>query len=305
MYKLEKRCLAILDYTHFGESLRVISKRHCVSLTTVWRWVNGYEPKKWSRRKGGKLHTILSPVIQRKIETLGYFTADTIRTCVYDSQSLEVSRSSVYRSLKQMKVTYKKLSKCRRHKTIDCSHPFMASDTSYDDAISFDESGFYWNDYPSRGWGKSGTRVPKPKSGPNHHVSLLLAVSREGVVHRKVLKGGVGGNEVVEFFRGLPDGRPVILDNPNIHRVKALVDLCRQKNIELRYTPYYSPWYNPVEFCFSEIKARYRPMRLNRSRDHISDILHCVDNLKGCANCFNHARKEWLQDKSDCVNSGK
>jgi transposase len=213
--------------------------------------------------------------------------------------SVSVSKSSVYRTLKNMEITYKKRSKCRRHKTIDYTHPFMKNDDSYDgDAIAFDESGFYWNDFPSKGWGKRGDRVPRHKSGPNNHVSLLLAVGREGVVHKAVLEGGVGGAEVAKFFEGLPNGRPVILDHPNIHRGSALKEVCRTKGIELRYTPHYSPWYNPVEFCFSEIKSAYRPMRLLRRKNHVPDIIACVDKLKGASNCFDHAKREWLADKA-------
>lgn len=299
MHQVEKRCMAVLDFKHYGGTLRAVAARHNVSAATLWRWINGFTPTQRRRKAVSKIHNILAPVIQSTVGS-SHFTADTILQVTKELHpSVSVSKSSVYRILKHMKITYKKRSNCRRHKSIDLTHLFMRNDDSYDgDAIAFDESGFYWNDFPNKGWGKRGERVPKHKAGPNNHVSLLLAVGKEGVVHRAVLEGGVGGAEVAKFFEGLPDGRPVILDHPNIHRGQALKALCKHKRIELRYTPHYSPWYNPVEFCFSEIKAAYRPMRLLRRRNHVPDIIACVDKLKGASNCFEHAKREWLADKA-------
>jgi hypothetical protein len=54
--------------------------------------------------------------------------------------------------------------------------------------------------------------------------------------------------------------------------------------------------YNPVEFCFSEIKAAFRPLRLSGG-DLITDVKSCVANLRFAEAYFSHAEKEWLKDK--------
>ena len=109
MHHVEKRCMAVLDFKHYGGTIRDVAARHNVSATTLWRWIRGFVPK---RRRGNavpKLQRIIAPVIHSIVDTSTHFTADTIlQTTKELHPSVSVSKSSVYRTLKNMKITYKK-----------------------------------------------------------------------------------------------------------------------------------------------------------------------------------------------------
>lgn len=285
---------------HYLPSLREVSKRYGVSKSALSRWYRYLEPTIRKRNPRKNIQGTIGPIIKNALSVCPYRTADDLISLIHSSLGIKISRSSIYRSFKSLNITYKQSSRCRYSTPIDKSHPFMISEESYSGGpISFDESSFYWDDRPRKGWATSGSRVHRSaRKGGRKRISLLLAVDENGVVASQLLSGGVKSDAIVKFFSMLPDGRPIILDNASIHRTKILKDLFLLKHIELRYTPPYSPWYNPVEFCFSEIKAKYRPLRLKRTPDFKSDVEYCVQFLRHSKKYFKHALDEWSKDRA-------
>jgi transposase len=55
----------------------------------------------------------------------------------------------------------------------------------------------------------------------------------------------------------LQHGTVVLLDNVSFHHSKVVKELFVSKGIEALYTPPYSPWFNPIELCFSIVKRAY------------------------------------------------
>jgi len=289
---------SVIHYKEFLPSLRQVAARYNVSKSTLARWVNqGLEIKPNVRKPRSKVHNSICQALETIVQQNPFNSADKLIKAVCDQTGIQVSRSTMYRSLASLGKTYKRAMRCRTHDAIPSSHPFL-SDGSYDgDVVSVDESSFYVNDYPSRGWGQRGTRVRKARPTTRKRVSLLLAVGREGVVSHQILTGSVNTARFTDFVRTLPNNRPVILDNYVIHKGVLVRDLCATKNIALRYTPPYCPWYNPVEFCFSEIKAAYRPLRL-AGGDFVADVRTCVQNLRHSDAYFRHAMAAWEKDRT-------
>lgn len=126
-----------------------------------------------------------------------------------------------------------------------------------------------------------------------------MAVSREGIVHYEIRSGGVKAVHFADFVDKLPDGRPLICDNCVIHKAPCVREVYARKGIELRLTPPYCPWYNPVEFCFSEIKRRYRPVRLiTPAADFVDDVLSCMRRLRWHGSYFDHASAAFERDRA-------
>ena len=50
----------------------------------------------------------------------------------------------------------------------------------------------------------------------------------------------------------------LIVDNCRIHHVEEIQQLCDERGVRLRYLPPYSPDFNPIEECFSFMKAWIR-----------------------------------------------
>lgn len=290
---------AVVHYSHFLRSLRKVAKHYNVGKSTLSRWVKQSPGGSVRRRSRKRLYDAISDTVRETVTAKPFSTADTIIARVREALGKDVSRSTMYRSLHALKHSYKRASRGREHEAVPWSHPFMAGDSYEGDPIAVDESSFYWNDFPRMGWGPKGKRVKKARPRDRKRVSLLLAVGKEGVVAYAVLVGGVRSTHFTDFVRKLPDGRPVILDNCSIHKTKEVRALCATKGITLRFIPPYCPWYNPAEFCFSEIKRAYRPLRLETpAADFVDDVIACLEGLKHQRSYFDHAANACARDRA-------
>lgn len=106
-----------------------------------------------------------------------------------------------------------------------------------------------------------GTR-PK-RRGKNTTLAGIL--SGEGF-HVKALRSAMTGLKFLGFVAAcvipmLRRGQVVIIDNPRIHRVKGLRELIEGAGCSLLYLPTYSPELNPIEECWSKVKAGLRTLK--------------------------------------------
>lgn len=299
-YPSRLRDRAVLHYKLHHRSLRQVSRVYGVSKTTLSRWLmeDILYPKQRRPKPRKKFHDIISKIISETMHEQPFQTADDLIQAIRGETGALVSRSTVYRSLTAIGMSYKCASRCRSHDAVPIGHPFLQKDSYEDDAIAVDESSFYWNDVPRRGWSKKGRRVKKARPTHRTRVTLLLAVGREGIIHYELRTNGVKGHHFADFVRSLPGGRPLIADNCSIHRCPAARAAYAEKGIELRLIPPYCPWYNPVEFCFSEIKAKYRPLRLRYpSATFTQDVLACMFSLRHYEKYFQFAKLKCDEDR--------
>ena len=288
MHSSELRHRAVLHYQLHMASLRKVSKLYKVGKSTLSRWIKRSvrEADRPRRRSRTTLHERIAEAVDHAIKKQPFQTADSLAQAVMSETSAKVSRSTIHRSLAKLGQSYKRSARSRDHEPVPHEHPFLAKDSYEGNVIAVDESSFYWNDVPSMGWGPKG-------------ISLILAIGAEGVVHHEVRIGGVKAAHFAEFVRCLPDGRPLICDNCSIHKAPCVRAVYAAKGIELRLIPPYCPWYNPVEFCFSEIKRRYRPVRLlTPAADFVDDVLSCMRELRWHESYFRHARERCELDRS-------
>lgn len=71
-----------------------------------------------------------------------------------------------------------------------------------------------------------------------------------------------------------------ILDNVSIHRKNELVNICNAANIQLLFLPPYSPYLNPIERCFSQIKS-YVKEWLQNNNQRLIDTINLPFGQKG------------------------
>ena len=95
-------------------------------------------------------------------------------------------------------------------------------------------------------------------------ISAICAMSTEGLMAYKLLKGTVNGERFLEFIQGvlIPEMQPfdgenphsvLVLDNCSIHHTQPVTEALRQMGILTLFLPPYSPDMNPVEELFSYI----------------------------------------------------
>lgn len=291
MYPLELKYRAIIHYTEFLRSLRKVAKRYGISKSTLSRWVKGRKkccPPKKTRQQ---LHDTIKSIVKSCVVANPTTNAPEIRLAIKERLGKEVSLSSVYRSLHKNGLTYKVAQRTREGQDLDITHPYFASAIDYNNAISIDESSFYWNDSPKKGWGPKGARVHKSRPGRKHRISLLMAVSCSGIVSYRLVSGGVNGDVFSDFLRSIPDRKEIILDNASIHKTQIVKDVCKEKGLRCRFIPPYSPWLNPIEFVFSATKAKYRCLRRQQLPDFLADIVRAIELVDRFEGYFAHCER--------------
>ena len=296
MHDLKTRIRAEIMRNEYNVSLRKVAAACGVSKSSVAAWSVPTEVCKSSARRGpAGHHDRIKGAVLDAITCQPLSSARQIAEHVNAATGLLVSQTTIYKSLKRLNMSYKIASRCRKHQELDRRHPFFSSDPFADDAMAFDEAGFYVNAVPSRGWGRKGERVPKAAIARSARLSLLLVTDRRGIVASRLLRGGVKAAHIADFVRSLPSGRPMILDNAAVHRAQSVRQACQEAGIAMRFLPPYSPWYNPVENAFAQAKTNFRRRRLVPS-EFTADIERSVASVHNFAGMFKAAHRMWAHD---------
>jgi len=88
----------------------------------------------------------------------------------------------------------------------------------------------------------------------------------------------------------LRTGQIVVMDNLSAHKVEGAKTLIEATGAELRCLPPYSPDFNPIEPCWSVVKARLRQLKarsLKALDDAIPQALALISR-DTAGNCFKH-----------------
>jgi len=195
---------------------------------------------------------------------------DEIQDELLRMHDLEVSLPTICRTLKRLGFSSKKLSKAAAERCKESRQQFRMEigAESPESLVMADESAVnILTTYRLNGWAFTGMRAHKScKFVRGTRYSLLPAITIDGIIYSHIKVGGYNGEEFLEYLDGLtaqmnpyPGPRSVlVIDNCRIHHVLGVEELCAARGIKLIYLPPYSPDYNPIEECFSFIKAYIR-----------------------------------------------
>jgi transposase len=91
-------------------------------------------------------------------------------------------------------------------------------------------------------------------------LTTIAAVTLAGVQAAFALPGGTDGPAFLVFVRrvlvpSLRPGQTVVLDNLGAHKVEGVRQAIEGAGCSLLYLPPYSPELNPIEECWSKVKA--------------------------------------------------
>jgi transposase len=162
--------------------------------------------------------------------------------------------------------------------------------------VFIDESGFKTNINRHYGWAPRGEKpiLIVPKYG--RHVTIVGAIAVDGVRATSEVEGSFDGDEFISFLANHlgPNLRPgdiVVMDGPRLHRVDGVAEALAAHGATALYLPAYSPELNPIEMCWSVMKARVRrwaPRAMDRlisavtrTWETISAVL-CVAWIRHC-----------------------
>jgi transposase len=127
-------------------------------------------------------------------------------------------------------------------------------------------------------------------------ITFVAGLRHDRMVAPFVMEGAMNGLTFVEWLKQflvstLKRRDTVIMDNLPSHKVPGVREAIESAGATLRYLPQYSPDLNPIENCFSKIKAHLRKAAartINRLCRRIGIIATSLSTQE-CANYFAHA----------------
>lgn len=263
MYPIERRKIALRVYSLFA-SLRKTAFIVDVSHSTVARWLRRIDRKKYTTSKVSKQVQIIQTIkeaiqstptatlgqLQKKIETLFNFT---------------VSKELIRVAIKQQGITRKNVRfygfpnnlQNKIEDFLQKRNEYVKTQSTF---FSIDETSFGRNQRPVKGYSPKGQKIFVRKKQPRvTTTSVVACVSPTGMVKRHAVQGSINTLRFLDFLKAchIPEHTIVLLDNVRFHHSKVIKQYASDSNFVLLYTPPYSPWFNPIEMCFSVVKNNY------------------------------------------------
>jgi transposase len=289
MYSIDLRKLSIHTYSLLN-SLRKTSKVINVSHTTISRWLKNINKKKYNvnieKTKTYKVKEILKTTIECNPFISLRQLKDIIKSTLSLSVSIELLRVAMkIHGYSKKKVKYFSKSSGQELKTkefLKKRSEFIKQNKYF---VSIDKTSFGRNGILQYGYSPIGVPLKIQKLQPRITTqSYLVACDNKSIIKKVSKNGSVNTEYFLNFLKDLklPNNTVILLDNVSFHHSKVVKDFAKESNIELLYTPPYSPWFNPIEEVFSIVKRLYYQN---------NPISNCFNNVKEfhCNSFFKHS----------------
>lgn len=169
--------------------------------------------------------------------------------------------------------------------------------------IFLDETGFKVSMRRNRGRSERGhaARVMVP-SKKTKNITAIAGISVNRIEHFKILNGNGNAENFVaylnELFAKLPEpGYTLVMDNAKFHHSEIVRAAVQNAGHFIKYLPAYSPYFNPIEFLFSQWKGLVLHARAKNENELITAI-HTVDQKV----TETHLQNYFSKVNTNCVN---
>lgn len=250
------------------------------SKSTFQRWIASHPFGRHSVRRAGKKSKCTDAIkctIENIIEKSPFLTSQQIISLLKRSHDIDVDVTADTMSKWRRKMTYTKKYSVQSvvdnervaHKRKEFHEAHQMTD-QWDDVISIDETAVYAKCKHRYGFSKKGKRIQVAYTkGGYTRLSLLVAISKSGIVSFDVIKGAYTGAQVAEFIEKLPvpPGSRLLMDNASIHTTKEVKKVIEKMGFVGMYLPPYTPQWQPIEYFFSQFKHVLRQTALPLDSD--------------------------------------
>ncbi len=146
-------------------------------------------------------------------------------------------------------------------------------------------------------------RVPKKKA---KNFTTIAAIAYGSFVHHKVLNHAANTEEFLTFINellaNLPEpGYTIVMDNVRFHHSQVVKQAIQNAGHTVKYLPPYSPYFNPIEYLFSEWKNFVRMANPSNEEQLIAAVRSVDERIppEHIRNYFNHVNRNCLR----CINN--
>lgn len=302
MYSIDIRIKSILNYINISKSFRITSKQFDIPLSTIYRWykiykINGFIGLKKVNTKCHRNRKITSDIKDRISKIIFDYPYCSIKDII-DKLNINVSITSIFNVLRKMKITIKKAINRIEYKGKDLTNErneFIEKVKNIKNLICLDETGIQYEMRNTLGRSKRGTKIYMKRESIHYRkqYSCLMVICPKSGTKYKLYKDAINRDILTDFINDNKiffQNKTLLLDNVSFHKSKCVIDALKQINCNVLYTPPYSPYLNPIEESFSQIK-RYIRKIYSPDIDYkkrINDAINQI-SLENISNYYNHA----------------
>lgn len=108
--------------------------------------------------------------------------------------------------------------------------------------------------------------VDKVPSERGQNISTIAAIGIDGLRTGLSVGGAIDGQTLLYFVEEmlaprLKAGEIVFMDNCPIHKMEEIEEVIERRGAFVMFLPAYSPDLNPIENCWSKVKAKLRALK--------------------------------------------
>ncbi len=294
---LRKRAVqAVLDGMPQAEAARLFG----IHPNAVNRWINRYRQGGWDalseRRRGrrpgeqaalsaSQQQEVIALVRETTPDQLGLpgflWTREAVAELIAQRYGIRLARTTVGLYLRAWRFSPQKPKRraleqnpAAVRRWLSEEYPAIRAQARREGGVVWwlDEMGVRSDQAAGRSWAPVGHTPVVKRTGKRFGVSLISAISGEGLLRFRLFEGSFAGPVLVDFLQRLVRdlaGRKVhlILDGHPVHRAKLVSGWVAQRptRIQLHFLPGYSPELNPVELLNHDVKANAAGRRRARS----------------------------------------
>jgi len=227
-------------------------------------------------------------------------TLQMIKNHLVQKFSLEnwrISLQTVLNMLRRLSFSRKRTKKLIERRNIfstikkrkKVANEFISALVSGKELIFLDETGFNQTLIPFYGYSKIGEKCLTKTSAKTENYSVVAAITKSKILGFQIFKGSVNATGFGAFVSSLLKNNPEILkkpssyvffmDNAKIHKAKILEPFF--SNFYILYNAPYSPFLNPIEEFFGNLKHNFRKKINLNTVDILEKILRSfreIDN---------------------------
>jgi hypothetical protein len=239
-------------------------------------------------------------------------TLARLKALVEQNVGKNPSISTLSRILIRHKYTFKRLIRVSVRSTgpeielarMEFSHTMAELQAQGDRTFIFlDEVGFQVSQRPHYGRSKAKT-TPQLVVGAirTRNITVMAAITEDALFHYLVLEDNGNGVNLIRFLHEIVDicvlnniANPVlIMDNARFHHSVVVVQAMVELNLVCLYLPVYSPFFNPIENCFSQWKNYVRRLFAQTEEELIAGIVN-FENIITPENCAAYVNRAFDQ----------
>lgn len=265
MYSIDRRKMALHIYSFFN-SLRKTAILLQVSHSTISRWLKNQTRKQYTKYKNKiyKSDAIIES-IRIAIQNDPFISITKLTILLQQTINITVSKELVRLAISKLGLSKKKArfygapNDLKEKTTI-----FLERRDTYVEQkrrfLSIDETSFGRNGINTFGYSKRGSPLYiKKKQARMTTTSSVCCTCSDGTFVKKNIHGSFNTERFLDFLNTLDTKKDdvILMDNVRFHHSKVVAELLKQKSIDVLFVPPYSPWFNPIELCFSIVKREY------------------------------------------------